>query len=59
MWAGYLKIRSVHPAWNGYSALYRAGESEGDEEEEWPPTSVAGTSWLLNSHFPTQLWIKE
>jgi len=44
----------VHPAVNGCLALFRAGEDEGGEEEEWPPTSVTplpGISLLFNSHF--------
>jgi len=45
---------SLHPAVNGYLALFRAGEGEGGEEEEWSPTSVTslpGISWLFNTHF--------
>jgi len=31
----FSKSLSVHPTWNGYLALFRAGEDEGGEEEEW------------------------
>ena len=30
----------VHLAGNGYQAVFRAGEGEGSEEEEWHLTSV-------------------
>jgi len=32
---GFTKTLSVHPALNEYPALFRAGEGEGNEEEEW------------------------
>jgi len=34
------KTLSVHPAVNGYSAVFRAREREGSEEEQWRPTLV-------------------
>ena len=37
---------SVRSAVNGYLTLFRAGEGEGGEEEEWLPTAVT----LLSVH---------
>jgi len=39
---GGFKISSlfVHSAVNGYPVLFRAGEGEDGEEEEWRPTSI-------------------
>jgi len=45
----------VHPAVNGYLTLFRAGEGEGGEEEEWCPHlsyTLVGTRWASNSHLP-------
>jgi len=36
----FLKALSVQSAGSMYSALFRAGEGEGCEEEKWHPTSV-------------------
>jgi len=40
---------SVHPANKGYSALFRAVEGEGGEEEEWHLTSVTSFSVQISS----------
>jgi len=37
---GFFKTPSVHPAFNGYLNLFRAGDGEGGEEEAWHPTSA-------------------
>jgi len=46
---------------NGYPNLFRAGEGEGGEEEEWHPTPTTATSksWLSSSHFPHGDWLCE
>jgi len=37
----FKKTRSVHPASvKGYLTFFRGGEGEGDEEEEWFPTTL-------------------
>jgi len=41
--AALIFSKTVHPA-DEYLTLFRAGEREDDEEEEWRPTSVTSLS---------------
>jgi len=52
---GIFQKLSAHSTGNEYPGLFRAGEGEANEEEEWHPSSVtpfAFTSRLSNRHFP-------
>jgi len=40
MFGAIFQKLTVYPAGNGHPALFRAGEGEGSEEEEWHATSV-------------------
>jgi len=57
LWAVSFKTFSVHPAVNGYMTLFRGGEGEGSEGEEWCSTAVTPLQVQVDSFFPIRpLW---